>query len=61
METIYSPIQRFELDPIQVLIFGLFLFAIGFWAGQARSKKLERKMAKMEKEIRDLNTELLYK
>lgn len=61
METIYSAIQRFELDPIQVIILGLFLFAIGFWTGQAKSRKLGRKMAKMEKEIRDLNTELLYK
>jgi hypothetical protein len=60
METIYSTSQRFQPDFLQVLIVGLFLFAIGFWVGQAKSRKLERKMAKLEKEIRDLNTELLY-
>lgn len=61
METIYSTVHRFEFDPLQILIPGLFLFAIGFWAGQARKKKLERKVARMEREIRDLNSELLYK
>jgi len=60
METIYTTSQSFQLDLFQALIIGLFLFAIGFWIGQARSKKLAQKMAKMEKEIMELNTELLY-
>ena len=60
METIYTLFQNFHLDLFQVFIVGLFIFAIGFRLGYSRSKKMERKMAKMEKEIRDLNTELLY-
>lgn len=60
METIYTTSQSFQLDLIQVLIIGLLLFAIGFWIGHARSKKIAQKMAKMEKEIMKLNTELLY-
>jgi hypothetical protein len=60
METFYSNSQSLQMDLFQVLIIGLLLFSFGFWMGHARSKKLERKMAKMEKEIRDLNTELLY-
>jgi hypothetical protein len=60
METIYTILQNFQLDLSQVFICGLVVFAIGFWAGRAKSKKLERKIAKMEKEILDLNAELLY-
>ena len=60
METLYSTIQSFQLDLVQVFITCLVLFSFGYWIGFSRSKKLERKMHKMEKEIRDLNTELLY-
>ncbi|HEY4064507.1 MAG TPA: hypothetical protein VGM30_21530 [Puia sp.] len=60
METIYTIIQNFQLDLSQVLISSIILFILGFWAGRIKSRKLERKMAKMEKEILDLNAELLY-
>jgi len=60
METIYFILQNFQLDLSQVFISSLVVFVLGFWAGRAKSKKLERKMARMEREIRDLNTELLY-
>jgi len=60
METIYTILQNFQLDLFQILISSLVVFVLGFWAGRVKSKKLERKMARMEKEIRDLNTELLY-
>ena len=60
MEIIYSLCQRFQFDLFQLMIIGLLLFAIGFWLGHARSKKLAHKMAKMEKEIMNLNSELLY-
>ncbi len=60
METIYSTIQRYQLDLFQVSVTCLAVFVFGYWMGYSRSKKLERKMHKMEKEIRDLNTELLY-
>ncbi|HTI07954.1 MAG TPA: hypothetical protein VL832_05340 [Puia sp.] len=61
METIYSSFQAFQLGLLQVLITGIILFALGFWVGGAlKSKKLLRKMARMERKIRDLNSELLY-
>ena len=60
MEPIYSIFQNFQLDLSQVFISSLVVFVLGFWAGRVKSKRLERKMARMEKEIRDLNTELLY-
>ena len=60
MEPIYSIFQNFQLDLSQVFISSLVVFVLGFWAGRVKSKRLEQKMARMEKEIRDLNTELLY-
>jgi hypothetical protein len=58
MEAIYSIIQ--DLNFPGILIIGLLLFAIGFWMGNMKSKKAVRKIHKMEKEIMDLNSELLY-
>ena len=62
METIYSTAQNFQLGILQLSIAGICLFALGFWVGSAlKSRKLLRKMARMERKIRDLNSELLYK
>ena len=60
METIYSTSQDFQLDIIQVMITGLILFAAGYWLANLRSKKFLKEMRKLEKEIMDLNSELLY-
>ena len=38
----------------------LIIFIIGYWLGHLKTKKLMKQMAKMEKKIMDLNTELLY-
>ncbi len=61
METIYSKsIMDLQLDIIQVTIMALILFAAGIWLGGMKGRKLLKKMHKMEKEIMDLNSELLY-
>lgn len=60
METIYTFLQDHELDFMQVLFSCLFFFTIGYWLGGMKSKKLIRTIQKMEKEIMDLNSELLY-
>jgi hypothetical protein len=61
METIYSTtILDLQLDIIQVTITGMVLFAAGIWLGGMKGRKLLRRMHKMEKEIMDLNSELLY-
>ena len=59
METIYNSAD-IQLGLFQVAIVGCCLFAIGFWLGNLKYKKLLKKMAKMEKKIMDLNSELLY-
>jgi len=60
MEANYFSFQQLRLDIIQVSIVGLILFSVGFWLGKIRTRKLLKQMAKMEKKIMDLNTELLY-
>jgi hypothetical protein len=60
METIYSAIQELQLGLITVIITCSLLFAAGYWLGVAKSKKFIKRINKMEKEILDLNAELLY-
>lgn len=52
--------QNLQLDFFEVSVLCLFLFAVGYWLGNRKSRRLIRKMSKMEKKIMDLNTELLY-
>ncbi len=58
MEPIYTILQ--DLNVPVLLIFGLTLFAVGFRLGNLKKKKFLRKINEMEKEIMDLNSELLY-
>jgi hypothetical protein len=58
MESIYSSFQ--DLNIPALFIIGLTLFAIGFWFGNQKKKRFLRKIHEMEKEIMDLNSELLY-
>ncbi len=60
MGTHTPPFTDFQLNILQIVLSGLFLFIIGYWVGNLKSKKLARKMSRMEKTIMDLNTELLY-
>lgn len=38
----------------------LLIFVLGYWLGTLKTKKLRKQLARMEKKIMDLNTELLY-
>lgn len=60
METFYTILEDLQLDLSGVMITGLILFAIGFWLGSVKTKRFMRKIHEMEKEIMDLNSELLY-
>ena len=52
--------QNLQMDLFQVGIACLIIFALGYWLGTLKSRRLIRKMSRMEKKIMDLNTELLY-
>lgn len=57
MEPIYSILQDLN---VPVILLGLSLFAGGFWLGNLRKRQFLKKIHEMEKEIMDLNSELLY-
>ncbi|MHA4809613.1 hypothetical protein ACX0G9_15985 [Flavitalea flava] len=60
METFYTILQGLQLDFIQVFISCVFFFAIGYGLGGIKGRKLTKTVQKLEKEIMDLNSELLY-
>ena len=60
METGYHSFTDLQLNIIQAGITGILLFIVGYWLGTMKSKKLLKKMSRMEKKIMDLNSELLY-
>ena len=57
MESIYSILQDLN---VPMLIFGITLFSFGFWLGNHRRRQFLKRIHEMEKEIMDLNSELLY-
>jgi len=59
METIFNS-SDIRLGLPEIAILGCCMFAIGFWIGTLKSKKLLKQLAKMDKKIMDLNSELLY-
>ncbi len=59
METIIDILQQFQLDVVQVIATGLFLFVIGYWIGIQKSRKLHKKIYKLQRDVLDLNAELL--
>lgn len=50
----------FLQDQLPAAVICLFLFILGYWLGTRKSKKLLKQLARMEKKVMDLNTELLY-
>jgi hypothetical protein len=59
METIIDILQQFQLDILQVIATGLLLFAIGYRIGIQKSRKLYKKINKLQRDVLDLNAELL--
>jgi hypothetical protein len=60
MEAIIDLLQAFHLNFLEVIIAGLFVFSIGFLLGHKKSKKLAEEVYKLQRDILDLNAEILY-
>ena len=60
MEVIIDLLQAFHLNFLEVLIAALFVFSIGFFLGHKKSKKLIEEVYKLQRDILDLNAEILY-
>ncbi|MDR3714317.1 MAG: hypothetical protein P4L51_15980 [Puia sp.] len=59
MEIILNILQSFQLDMLQVTATGLILFVIGYRIGMHKNRKLYKKIHELEKDVLDLNAELL--
>jgi hypothetical protein len=59
MEIILNILQDFQLDMLQVTATGLILFVIGYRIGIQKSRKLHKKIHELERDVLDLNAELL--
>jgi hypothetical protein len=60
METIIDLLQAFHLNMLEVLITGMFLFGFGYQYGRKKVKKLTREISHLQRDILDLNAELLF-
>lgn len=59
MEIILNILRDLQLDMIQVFATGMVLFTIGYRIGIQKSRKLNKKIHELEKDVLDLNAELL--
>jgi hypothetical protein len=48
------------LDLLPAAAIMLLLLILGYWLGSLKTRKLTRQLAKMERKVMELNTELLY-
>ncbi len=60
MEAIIDLLRAIQLNMLEVSIAGLFVFGIGYLLGIKKVKKLTREVYGLQKDVLDLNEELLY-
>jgi hypothetical protein len=60
MEAIFDLLQAIHLSVLEVLITGIFIFTLGFWLGHKRTRKYLEEIYKLQRDVLDLNAELLY-
>jgi hypothetical protein len=60
METVIDLLRAIQLNMLDVVIAGLFIFSIGYLIGIKKVKKLTHEIYGLQNDILDLNEELLY-
>lgn len=60
MEAIIELLQAIQLNILEMMILGLFIFGVGFWIGNVKAKRLSAQVHKLERDVLDLNAEILY-
>ena len=60
MEPIIDLLQAFHLNFLEVMIASIFVFAIGFRLGNKKTRKLTEEVYSLQKDVLDLNAEILY-
>jgi hypothetical protein len=60
METIIDLLRAVQLDMLEVMIAGVFIFSVGYLIGMKKVRKLTREIYGLQKDVLDLNEELLF-
>lgn len=60
MEAIIDLLRAIQLNMLEVSIACLFIFGIGYMIGIKKVRKLTREVYGLQKDVLDLNEELLY-
>ena len=60
METVIDLLKAVQLNMLDVVIAGIFIFSGGYLIGMKKVKKLTHEIYGLQKDVLDLNEELLY-
>jgi hypothetical protein len=60
METVIDLLKAIQLNMLDVMIAGIFIFSIGYLTGKKKVRKLTHEIYGLQKDVLDLNEELLY-
>jgi hypothetical protein len=60
METVIDLLKAIQLNMLEVMIAGIFIFSMGYLFGINKVKKLTHEIYGLQKDVLDLNEELLY-
>ena len=60
METVIDLLRAIQLNMLEVLIAGVFIFSIGYLIAMKKVRKLTHDIYGLQKDVLDLNEELLY-
>ena len=60
METVIDLLRAIQLNMLDVVVAGLFIFSIGYFMGMKKVKKLTHEIYGLQRDVLELNEELLY-
>ena len=60
METVIDLLKAIQLNMLEVMFAGLFIFSLGYLIGIKKVKKLTHEIYGLQKDVLDLNEEILY-
>jgi hypothetical protein len=60
METVIDLLRAIQLNMLEVVIAGIFIFSIGYLFAMKKVRKLTHQIYGLQKDVLDLNEELLY-
>jgi hypothetical protein len=60
METVIDLLKAIQLNMLEVLIAGVFIFSMGYLIAMQKVRKLNHEIWGLQKDVLDLNEELLY-